>query len=103
MSLDATAYPTDLAAVLHQEVCATAASFGLPAGADLAASIIDRVMLRLGGCDVYVPKRGGRHSRAIVHQRIRTLYTGNNLAQLARETGMSERQIRRIVQTTAAK
>ena len=95
--------PTDLSAVLHQEVCATVMSFGLPAGADLAASIIDRVMLRLGGCDVYVPKRGSRHSRAIVHQHIRALYTGNNLAQLARETGMSERQIRRIVQTTPVK
>ncbi|MBX9937106.1 MAG: hypothetical protein K2Y10_11000 [Burkholderiaceae bacterium] len=88
---------TDLVAVLHQEVCATAACFGLPAGTDLAASIIDRVMLRLGGCEVYVPKRAGRAKRASVHQHIRARFNGSNVAELAQEAGMSERQVRRIV------
>ena len=95
--------PTDLSAVLHQEVCATVMSFGLPAGADLAASIIDRVMLRLGGREVYVPKRAGRTQTALAHARIRARFTGTNQAELAREAGMSARQNRRILQDRPTK
>ena len=103
MSLSVASYTTDLAAVLHEEAFATAAALGLPAGGDLAASIVDRVMLRLGGREVYVPKRAGRTQTALAHARIRARFTGTNQAELAREAGMSARQIRRILQDRPTK
>lgn len=89
----------DFAAILHQEARAAAACFGLPASADLAASIVDRISQRCGGREVYVPKRAGRTQSAITHAQIRARFNGSNLADLAREAGKSERQIRRIVQS----
>lgn len=89
----------DFTAILHQEAHAAAASFGLPASADLAESIVDRIRHRCGGYEVYVPKRASRAQSAITHAQIRARFTGSNLSDLARETGKSERQIRRIVQS----
>lgn len=89
----------DFTAILHQEARAAAASFGLPASADLAESIVDRIRHRCGGYEVYVPKRAGRTQSAIAHAQIRARFNGANLAELARATGKSERQIRRIVQS----
>ena len=92
----------DFTAILHQEARAAAASFGLPASADLAESIVDRIRHRCGGYEVYVPKRASRAQSAITHAQIRARFNGANLAELARAAGKSERQIRRIVQAGAS-
>jgi Mor family transcriptional regulator len=87
----------DLVSVLEQEVRATARSFGVSAADAMAASLIDRVLLRLGSGRVYIPKRETlRRNHARVQ--IRASFTGNNLHQLAADFGMSPRHIRRILE-----
>lgn len=49
---------------------------------------------QLGGADVYVGKRPDRTAR---DARVRAGFRGDNYEQLAKEEGLSQRQVRRIV------
>jgi Mor family transcriptional regulator len=67
---------------------------GLDAGlaARLADTLAERLMLRLGGDSLYVPK-SRRVDRAAVHE----AFDGTNYAELARAHGVTERRIRQIL------
>ncbi|MBY0453333.1 MAG: hypothetical protein K2Q11_00410, partial [Burkholderiaceae bacterium] len=86
----------DLVSVLEQEVRATARSFGISAADAMAASLIDRVLLRLGGEQVYCPKRT-HHLARLRHEEILNKFSGNNTRALADEYGLSVSFIRRVV------
>lgn len=86
----------DPVAVIEQEARAVALSFGVSTPDDVAAALIERVLMRLGGGQLYLPKRSAQLQRAR-HQEIRARFKGNNVAELAREYGLTPRSVRRIV------
>lgn len=47
----------DPIAVIEDEARAVARSFGISASEDVAAMFVERIMLRLGGEAIYVPRR----------------------------------------------
>lgn len=46
---------------------------------------------------MYVPQGGGREAAEIRNRRLREAWRGDNLRELARDSGLSERQVRRVV------
>lgn len=82
--------------ILEREAAAVAACFGVPAAADLAAALVERIALTLGGARLYLPSM---RTRCIGRRddEIRGRWRGNNLDELAREYSLSKRQIRRVV------
>ena len=87
---------TDPVTVIEQETRAVALSFGVSTPDDLAAALVDRVLMRLGGDRLYLPKKRAESPRAR-HQEIRARFRGDNVAELAREFGLTPRSVRRIV------
>lgn len=87
---------TDPVAVIEQEARAVALSFGMAAPDDVASALVERLMLRLGGDRLYLPKKRAESPRAR-HQEIRARFRGDNVAELAREFGITARSVRRIV------
>ncbi len=85
----------DPIAVIEDEARAIAKSFGIPAGDDLAAMFVERIMLRLGGENIYVPRRRLRDRQRVIAE-IRARFTGRNAALLAREFGVSVRWVRKV-------
>jgi Mor family transcriptional regulator len=81
--------------VIQQEAAAVAACFGVPAPADMAAALVERLTMRFAGCDLYVP-RMPRRARTMRDREIRRKWSGANAAELALEYDLSERQVRRI-------
>ena len=86
----------DPVAVIEQEARAVALSFGVSAPDDAAAALVDRVLMRLGGDRLYLPKKRSESPRAR-HQEIRNRFKGDNVAELAREFKLTPRSVRRIV------
>jgi Mor family transcriptional regulator len=86
---------TDPVAVIEQEARAVALSFGMAAPDDVASALVERLMLRLGGDRLYLPKK--RTESRARHQEIRARFRGDNVADLAREFGLTARSVRRIV------
>ncbi|WP_409976485.1 Mor transcription activator family protein [Variovorax sp. CY25R-8] len=70
--------------------------FGVTAPDQAAASLVDRIMLRLGGAHIYVPRRTTRE-RLRTYGEIANRFNGSNLFELAREYGMTPRHLRRII------
>ena len=87
----------DPLAIIEEEARAVAVSFGIGPCAEVAAAVIDRIILRMGGEVIYVPRKGVRE-RARVAAAIRERYDGTNIPQLAKEFKMSPLHVRRIVQ-----
>jgi Mor family transcriptional regulator len=83
-----------LVSVIEQEARAVAASFGVSVPDDAAAALVQRLLIRLGGERLYLPRRRAALQR---HEEIRARYTGGNVADLAREFGLTTRSVRRIV------
>lgn len=86
----------DPVAVIEQEARAVALSFGMAAPDDVASALVERLMLRLGGGQLYLPKKRVESPR-VRHQQIRARFRGDNVADLAREFGLTPRSVRRIV------
>ncbi len=83
-------------AIIEEEARAMAQCFGVATPDVAAASLMDRILLRLGGAHIYVPQRTARE-RAKVQEEIARKFTGSNLFELAREFEMSPRNVRRIL------
>lgn len=81
--------------ILEQEARAVAQCFGIAASDDAAAMFVERILLRLGGESIYVPKK--RHQdRQRMRDEIRRRFNGANGRALAREFGVSARMVRLI-------
>lgn len=93
----ATHLPSDEALdIIEEEARAMAQCYGVAAPAEAAASLIERLLLRLNGAHIYMPKRSSRE-RVSAHQEISRRFNGSNLFELAREFGMTPRHLRRIL------
>jgi Mor family transcriptional regulator len=91
---------TDALDVIEEEARAVVQFFGVKQCDVAAEMLIGRVIKRLGGRRVYVTT--ARITKAQVHARIRAKFTGRNYAEIAIDEGISERQVRRIVNKKAA-
>lgn len=83
----------DPVSVIEQEARAVALSFGVSTPDDAAAALVERVLMRLGGGQFYLPKK----LALTRNQAIRARFRGDNVAELAREFGLTPRSVRRIV------
>lgn len=83
-------------AIIEEEARAVARCFGVSVPEAAAASLIERILLRLGGAHVYVPRRSAR-DRKRVHSEIAQRFNGRNLFELAREYDLTPRHVRRIL------
>lgn len=93
-----TASADDVVNIIQSEARAVAASFGSSAAVcdAQAAALVDRLLLRLGGGQWYMPKTNATHRRQ-VHDWVRQNWRGDNLQELADAVGLSERRIRQLV------
>lgn len=86
----------NLVDVLRDEASAVARLFGVQAADAAASMLVTRVVQRVGGGDLYVP--GAARSRAQVRDAdIRERHDGTNVAELAREYGITVRHVYRIL------
>lgn len=83
-------------AIIEEEARAMAQCFGVAAPDEAAASLIDRILLRLGGELVYLPRRSARNRQRDRDEVIRK-FNGTNLFELAQEYGFTPRHLRRIL------
>lgn len=83
-------------AIIEEEARAMAKCFGVSAPDEAAASLVDRILLRLGGEHIYVPKRRAS-ARQRDREQLQKRFNGTNLFELAREFGMTPRHLRRIL------
>ena len=84
----------DTVSVIKQEARAVALSFGVSTPDDAADALIDRLLMRLGGDRLYLPKQRAASAR---HREIRARFNGGNAAELAQEFGLTARRVRQIV------
>lgn len=82
--------------IIEAEARAMARCFGAAAPDEAAASLVDRILLRLGGSHIYLPQRTSRDRRK-THQEIAQRFNGSNLFELAREFQLTPRHVRRIL------
>lgn len=82
--------------IIEEEARAVAQCFGVPVPEDAASMIVDRIIARLKGSNIYIPMKS-RRDRSRIRDLIRQRYTGDNIRDLAREFEMSERWVRKIV------
>ena len=82
--------------ILEDEARAMALCFGMTDGQAAASALVDRIIKRMAGSNFYVPTVKA-HQRRKDHLAIRQKFMGTNVQQLAKEYGISERQVRRIV------
>lgn len=83
--------------IIEEEALAAAASLSMSPqlGGDFARAVAARVALRFRGRMVYFAVlRKERHAR---DQRIRDRFNGRNHEEIARDEGLSDRQVRNIV------
>ncbi|WP_145760846.1 Mor transcription activator family protein [Variovorax atrisoli] len=83
-------------AIIEEEACAVARCFGIPMPEAAAASLVDRIVLRLGGAHVYLPKKTPRE-RDRIRTEIFARFNGRNLHELARDYEITPRHLRRIL------
>lgn len=86
----------DPLAVIEEEVRALARGLGAASPDDVASLLVDRILLRLGGAHIYVPKRRARERQRVL-EAIRSRFNGSNLFELAREFGLTPRHVRRLL------
>lgn len=77
-------------AILEHESRAVATAFGVPLPDDMAAALVDRILHRLGGERVYLPKR-----RPVPADVVASRFNGRNFDELARELGCHASTVRR--------
>jgi len=84
--------------IIAREARATAASFGITCPDDLAASLVERIVKRIGGQKIYIPSETAAQAKRR-SALIRAQFTGANYADLARLHQISSRTVRRITDT----
>ena len=89
---------TTALAIIASEVTSAAASFGITCPGDLAQSVIDRIVKRIGGQKIYIPSETAAQAKRR-SALIRAQFTGANYAELARVHHLTPRQVRRITDT----
>lgn len=77
--------------IIEQEARAVAECFGVAAPEEAAAALVERLLLRLGGGDIYLPKPRPPYLQ------IQREFDGQNIAALSKKYGFSERHVRRIL------
>lgn len=82
--------------VIEQEALAVARCFGIAASDEMAAALVDRILLRLGGAQLYLPRRSTR-ARQHVRLEIARRFNGRNIDELARDLAVTTRYVRKIV------
>jgi Mor family transcriptional regulator len=93
----ATHLPSDEALeIIEEEARAIAQCYGATLPNEAAAALIERLLMRLNGAHIYMPKRSSRE-REIEHREIARRFNGSNLFDLAREFGLTPRHIRRVL------
>ena len=76
--------------ILERESRAVGLAFGVKVPDDMAAALVDRILHRLGGERVYLPKR-----RPVPADVVAARFNGRNFDELARELGCVPRTVRR--------
>lgn len=94
-------YEMDPVAIIEEEARAMAQSFGICSPEDAAQSLMDRILIRLGGELIYLPKRSARRRRRD-REELLSRFNGRNLFELAREYGITPRHLRRVLAGTAS-
>lgn len=94
--------PNDPLAIIEEEACAVARSFGVAVAEEAAASLMERLIFRLGRAHVYLPKRTAKE-RARVPREIVQRFNGRNLLELAREYELTPRYVRHILATHSSR
>ena len=87
---------TDPVDVLLSIYRANSMAFGQTPTPEMEAAFVDRLLHELGGAQLYLP-RVGAHRRRETHEWIRANWRGNNVAELARASGLSTRRVRQVV------
>ena len=86
---------TTALAIIAREVTSAAASFGITCPGDLAQSVIERIVKRIGGQKIYIPSETAAQARRRAAL-IRAQFNGNNYAELGRLHKLTPRQVRNI-------
>ena len=76
--------------ILERESRAVGLAFGVKVPDDMAAALVDRILHRLGGERVYLPKR-----RPVPADVVASRFNGRNFDELARELGCHASTVRR--------
>ncbi len=97
----ATPPDTTVLAIIAREASAAAASFGIACPDDLAQSVIERIVKRIGGQKIYIPSETATQARRR-GALIRAQFMGNNITELARLHHITPRQVRRIINQSVA-
>ncbi|WP_370646129.1 Mor transcription activator family protein [Pseudacidovorax sp. NFM-22] len=63
------------------------------------ADLMRRLAACLGGMEIYIPRESAAE-RLTRHEKIRNRFNGRNVRELAKEFGISERTIRRILRAS---
>lgn len=87
----------DALSIIEDEARAVAVCYGAQWCDEAAATLIRRLVTRLGGVQVYVPRQSLAERKAR-DESVRARFNGCNVRELARDFGTSERTIRRILQ-----
>ena len=88
----------DPIAVLREELAAAAVCHGVERVEDLTDALVNRVVQRLGGANIYVPvsrivEREKLGREVVAH------FNGRNTREIARRFGISVRQVQRLLLT----
>lgn len=86
----------DLLAMIASEVRTIVSTLNSKRGDEIAAAVVNRVVSRFGGAQVYVPRKTSAERR-LRDQRIRDEFNGTNIRYLARKFMLSERTVRRLL------
>ena len=87
--------PLDPLSVIEEEAREIACYYGAQKYNEAAAALVDRLIIRLGGLQIYVPLQSAAF-RKNRDEQVRLSFNGRNIKELARKYNMSERSIRRI-------
>ncbi|MCY1228050.1 Mor transcription activator family protein [compost metagenome] len=74
--------------------------FGVKAPDEAAASLIDRILLGLGGAHIYLPKSSMREKQKKNFELVKK-FNGTNLFEFAKEYEISPRHARRVIAKNA--
>lgn len=86
----------DAIAILREELIAAAIAHGADRCEELADNLVRRFVYRLGGGTTYIRNQKAAE-RARVAEEIRQRFNGRNATALAREYGMTARNVRYIL------
>ncbi len=96
-SVSSPSHKLDPIAVLREELAAAAMCHGVERVEDLTEALVNRVVQRLGGIQVYVPSIGALERERIA-QEVCAKFTGRNTRALAREYGVSVRWVQKLLE-----